>query len=94
MRRIVVFVAMLVMSIAVAPRLIASASVCGSGPWTVSSPDGTLSVVVEMKEPGESGSQQSGLSYRVRSGNCEVLPSAPLGKPAQGVDASQRRVRR
>lgn len=42
-----------------------------SGPWTVSSPGGSLSVTVEMKE--------AGLSYRVFHNKCELLPSAPLG---------------
>ncbi len=50
-----------------------------NGPWSVSSPSGSLSLVVEMKEPSGAGSAATGLSCRVLGDNGEVLPSAPLG---------------
>lgn len=56
-----------------------STSAYESGPWTVSSPNGNLSLVVEMKESAGSGSGTPGLSCRVLGDNCEVLPIAPLG---------------
>ncbi len=46
-------------------------NVAPSGPWTISSQDGSLAVAVEMKE--------ARLSYRVLHNKGEVLPSAPLG---------------
>lgn len=53
--------------------------VCADGPWSVSSPGGNLSMVVEMKASAGSGAETSGPSFRVLSDNVEVLPSAPLG---------------
>jgi hypothetical protein len=70
------FIVTLLMSIAVISIFTATDLAFGSGTWTVSSPNGSLSVVVETKA---SGSEKSSLSYRVRSGSGEVLPSSPLG---------------
>ena len=53
--------------------------VCAEGPWSVSSPGGYLSMVVETKESAGSGEQATGLYLRVLGDNAEVLPSAPLG---------------
>ncbi len=56
-----------------------STSADETGSWSVSSPSGNLSLVVEMKESAGSGSGTTSLSCLVLSDNSEVLPSAPLG---------------
>ncbi len=58
---------------------LSSAPAYADGPWSISSPSGNLSLVVEMKDSAGSGAGTTGLSYRVLGDNCEMLPSAPLG---------------
>ncbi|MHB8969787.1 MAG: glycoside hydrolase family 97 protein [Pirellulaceae bacterium] len=56
-----------------------SASSYGNDRWSVSSPSGNLSLVVELKESADSGSGPTGLFCRVLGDGREMLPSAPLG---------------
>ena len=58
---------------------LSSAPAHAAGPWSVSSPGGNLSLVVEMRESAGSSSGTTGLCCRVLGDDGEVLPSAPLG---------------
>jgi hypothetical protein len=60
-----------------------------NGPWNVSSPNGSLTVLVEMKDSPEKAS----LSYRVLHNNGEVLPSAPLGLTLKRLGQFTRNLR-
>ncbi len=56
-----------------------TASVHESGPWSVSSPSGTLSIVIEMTHSNGMGAAASALCCGVHDHDGEVLPHAPLG---------------
>jgi len=47
--------------------------------WNVSSPNGKLMVIVEMKDDDGRAMTTPSLSYRVLCHDREVLPTAPLG---------------
>ena len=65
------------------------------GPWSVSSPNGNLSLVAEMKKPSDASSAATGLSCRVLGDSGEVLPScfcsvAPAPTSSNGACGRRR----